>query len=84
MSTSHFNDFVVKKRVFTKQLFYVGKHFSTFFTRDILYYAICNAMEEPDVQWALENNRFLAKKTFDFDIGKLGGCSRRLSNKINV
>ena len=60
---------LVKKPVFTKHLFYVGKHFSTFFTRDILYYAICSALEEPDVQWALENNRFLAKKTFDFDIG---------------
>ena len=75
---------LVKKRVFNKHLFHVGNKFSTFFISDILYHTIFTALEEPDVQWALSNGHFLVKKTFDFDIGKLGGRSRRLSNKIIV
>ena len=41
-------------------------------------------MEKRDAKWALENDRFLVKKTFDFNIGKLGGHSPKFSNKINV
>ena len=47
---------VIKKRVLTKHLFHVGKHFSTFFTQEILNYAICSALEVPDAQWALGTN----------------------------
>ena len=75
----------MKKRVFNKHLFHVGNEFSTFFISDSLYHTIFTALEEPGVQWALNNYRvFLVKKTFDFDTGKLGGCFRRLSNKINI
>ena len=72
MSTSHFNDGCsCEKAIFNKHLCHVGNKFSTFFINDILYHTIFTALEEPDVQWALNNDRFLVKKTFDFDIGKL-------------